>query len=402
MKKLNINAEARKAISLGLLCAVSYFAVYVSRNVLGTVSPQMIEKGILTTESIGTLSSLFFITYAFGQLINGIIGDKIKAKYMLVFGLALAGVSSLVFTYFCTIKAVAYTAYACSGFFLSMIFGPMTKVVSENIDILYVPRCSLGYEFASLIGSPAAGVLAAFMAWSSVFVTSSVILIIMAVICIFAFTVFEKKGVVQFRQYAPPAKKGSGLKLLIKHRIIRFTLISIITGIVRTTVVFWLPTYISQKLGFSTDVSAMLFSVITIGISATTFISVFIYEKLNRNMDLTILLSFIAAAIFFLCVFFVKQPYVNAAFMMLAIMGSNSAASMLWSRYCPSLRDTGMVSSATGFLDFVSYSAAAISSVIFANAVASIGWDRLILVWLALMLCGIAVALPTKKRKTEE
>ena len=42
----------------------------------------------------------------------------------------------------------------------------------------------------------------------------------------------------------------------------------------------------------------------------------------------------------------------DIAFLILAIMASNCAASMLWSRYCPSLRDTGMVSSATGFLDF--------------------------------------------------
>ena len=122
MKKANINSEAKKAISLGLLCAISYFAVYISRNVLGTVSPQMIEKGIFKTENIGTLSSLFFITYACGQLINGIVGDKIKAKYMLGFGLAFAGISTLIFTSFCTSKSVAYVSYASSGFFLSMIF----------------------------------------------------------------------------------------------------------------------------------------------------------------------------------------------------------------------------------------------------------------------------------------
>ena len=402
MKKLNINIEVKKAILLGMLCAVSYFAVYIFRNVLGAVSPQMIEKGIFNTKDIGAFSSLFFITYACGQLINGVIGDKIKAKYMLGFGLLLAGVSSLVFTCFCTNKSVAYIAYACSGFFLSMIFGPMTKVVAENVDLLYVPRCSLSYEFAALLGSPAAGLLAALMAWGSVFMTSSVVLLVMGIVCLLVFTLFEKKGMVKFSQYAPPAKKSSGLKLLIKHRIIRFTFISIITGIVRTTVVFWLPTYISQKLGFSAEMAALIFSVVTIGISTTSFIAVFIYEKLKRNMDLTILISFSSAAIFFVCVFFVKQPFVNVAFMMLAIMGSNCAAAMLWSRYCPSLRDTGMVSSATGFLDFVSYMSAAISSALFANAVNSIGWDWLIVVWFALMICGIIVALPSRKQQFVE
>ena len=51
-----------------------------------------------------------------------------------------------------------------------------------------------------------------------------------------------------------------------------------------------------------------------------------------------------------------------------------------------------MVSSATGFLDFMSYMAAALSSRLFAGAAYSIGWSGLILVWLALMLAGVLVS----------
>ena len=116
--------------------------------------------------------------------------------------------------------------------------------------------------------------------------------------------------------------------------IIKFTLISVITGVVRTTVVFWLPTYISQYLGYSTEQSALIYT----------------------------------------------------------------ASTMHWSRYCPGLRDTGMVSSATGFLDFMSYMAASISSTLFANAVSDIGWGNLILVWFGLMLIGVLVAIPHRKR----
>ena len=75
-------------------------------------------------------------------------------------------------------------------------------------------------------------------------------------------------------------------------------------------------------------------------------------------------------------------------------MSSGGAATMLWSRYCPSLRDTGMVSSATGFLDFLSYMSAATANLVFANAATTIGWGALILVWLALMTVGVIVALP--------
>ena len=149
-----------------------------------------------------------------------------------------------------------------------------------------------------------------------------------------------------------------------------------LTGVVRTTVVFWLPTYISQYLGFSSEKSAILFTIATLAISLTTFIAIFVYEKLNRNMDLTVLLAFISATLFFILVYWVKHRVLNIIFIIFAIMSSNGAATMLWSRYCPSLRNTGMVSSATGFLDFISYISDAAASTIFANAVSHIGWGN--------------------------
>ena len=178
-------------------------------------------------------------------------------------------------------------------------------------------------------------------------------------------------------------------------------MISVLTGIVRTTVVFWLPTYLSQYLGFASDQSAMLFTVATFIISSSAFVAVFLYERLRRNLDVTMLVSFVSAAVCFLLVFLVKQRIVNIVLMILAILSSNCAASMLWSRYCPSLRDTGVTSSATGFLDFMSYMAASASSAIFANAVSGIGWQGLILVWFALMVAGVAVSLPFGRKKTE-
>ena len=56
-----------------------------------------------------------------------------------------------------------------------------------------------------------------------------------------------------------------------------------------------------------------------------------------------------------------------------------------------------MVSSVTGFLDFVSYMSASLSSTLFANAVSGIGWGNLILVWCGLVLLGVIVALPYGK-----
>jgi sugar phosphate permease len=224
---------------------------------------------------------------------------------------------------------------------------------------------------------------------------------LMSVLIFTFFTIFERRGVVKYGQYKPKERGVKNVKILFKHQIVKYSLVSILTGVVRTSVVFWLPTYINQHLEFSEGASAQIFSAATLVLSATSFIAVFVYERLRHNMDLTVLLAFSFSSVFFLLTYFVQGQVTNLITIVLAILCSNCAASMLWSRYCPGLRDTGMVSSATGFLDFLSYMASAAANLIFPKALGVIGWGGLILVWLSLMAVGVIIALPYDKMKVK-
>lgn len=396
----NKKRDLKSALYLGTLCTIVYFIVYVARNILSTVTPQMIENTSFTEIYIGKLSSLYFIFYAVGQLINGILGDKIKAKYMLSIGLLLAGITNLLICYLTDLPNIALIVYPLTGFFLAMIYAPMVKVISENTNVVYAERCSLGYSFSSYFGSPAAGMLASFLPWYGVFKTGSILLFAMAIICFICFIYAERNDIVRYsnRETAKAEKKKGAINVLLKRNIIKFTLISILTGVVRTTVVFWMPTYFMQNLGYSSEQSATLFTITTIIICPASFVAIFAYQKLKRNVNNTSLLMFLLSAVCFLLMFFTQSlPILNIICMGIAIMAANGASAMIWSVYCPSLHDTGLVSSATGFLDFVSYGSASISSTLFANAVTVIGWNNLIVIWAVLMFFGVLTVFPYKK-----
>lgn len=395
MKDKNV----RNAILIGTLCFFSYLGVYFARNIMSAVAPQIIEKGIFSEKFIGNISSGFFICYAIGQLFNGLIGDRIKSRYMMSFGLLLAGICTGIFPYVVHERVITYLMYALMGFFLAMIYAPMTKLIAENMSLIFATRTSLAYTFASYLGSPLAGILAILLTWQSTFAAGAVLLVIMGLVCYVTFLCMEKKNIIQYNSTQAPIGAKAGIRVLIERKIVKFTMISVITGVVRTTVVFWLPTYLLQYLGFSAERSAGIFTIATVAISATAFIAVFLYERLKRNMNLTLFIVFVSASVCFLLVYLVHASIWNIIFMVLAIMSSNCASSMLWSRYCPSLRDTGMVSSATGFLDFVSYMSASVSSTLFANAVDNLGWKNLILIWFGLMLFGVVITASDIRRK---
>ena len=405
LKEVFQDTEVKKAISLGGICMLSYLACYFARNLLSAVTPQMLESDIFTLDAIGMMSTACMITYAIGQLINGVIGDIVPTKYMVSGGLVLSGVCNLALPFLPSAIGVT-VAYSVSGFFLSMLFAPITKVVTENTLPRYATRCCLGYTFASIFGVPLAGVAAVLFDWQTAFVVCSATLGVMGVGCFLFFVFCERKGWVQYKKRETGndfsnKKRGIDVKALLRHSIIRFTVISVLTGIVRTSVVFWIPTYLAQHLGYSAVDAAAIFSVITLIKSLSPYVNnLLIYEVImKRRMTPTLIFMFGASTLCFVLMYAVSQPWVNIVLLTLALFTSAGAATMLFSIYCPSLRETGTVSSATGFLDFMSYTAAGIANLLFTDAISAIGWGNLILVWAALMAAGIPVSIPWRRKK---
>ena len=391
--------KIRQAISIGSISSILYLFVYVVRNVLSAIAPQMIEAGVFTTEFVGKMSSVFFISYAIGQLINGILGDKIKSRNMICLGLWLAGISHFVIIYTTDGLLATCALYGVTGFFLSMVYAPLTKVIAENVELIYAERCTLGLSFATLLGSPLAGILATIFDWKMVFGISSGMMVLMGVVAYVFYLHYERKGIIVHNRFAKSTKQSGGqVKVLFEREIVKFTVVSALTGIIRTSVVFWLPTYISQYLGFTASKATVIFTVATLFISFSAFLAMVIYERLRRNMTIAMIIFFGISTLSFAGAFLIKQSAVNIILMISAIIFANCASNMLWSVYCPSLRDTGMVSAATGFLNFVSYMSASISNTIFGNAVSVIGWGKLVFVWFALMAVGVILMIPFKKK----
>ena len=405
--------NTKKLFVMSVSCFIGYLIIYFSRNVLSVTTPQLISDGIYTTEYIGLLSTLFMITYAAGQLINGYIGDIVKVKYMIAIGMITSGICYGAFA-FIPSYAVGAVTYALSGFFMSMIYSPMTKVIAENSPDNIATRALLGLALASLVASPLSGIVSMLFMWRTVFVISIILMMVSGVAIYAVFCRLEREGVITYRNEKSTKKEGTDalktkqnikdksslgtIKTLIDNGIIRYTFIAILTGIIRTSVIFWIPTLLSMHLGYSTSASSGLYSAVTLIVSFAPYIGVFIYKyPLRRNINITMSLSFALGAVAFFAMCAVTMPVIGVVLLVIALLCGNMASAMLWNVYCPGLKDTGKVSTATGYLDCISYVGGALANIIFANAVEAIGWTRLLIVWGGMMLVGI---LPSLIHKT--
>ena len=241
------NKDVKNAISIGIISSFAYFVCYIARNVLSVVAPQLVSSSSIDEVFIGTLSTVNMWTYAGGQLINGIIGDKIKAKYLVSLGLVLSGIANACMGLFDS-KIVMLIAYGFVGFFLSMIYAPLTKLIAENVRPSYAVNCCLGLTFASLAGVPVAGIVASFFERDMAFVVCGILLMLSGAVFYIGVASLERRGVVSYKERNAKTQKGGSIKVLLENEIVRFSLVAIVDGIVRTSVLFWVPTYLSQYL----------------------------------------------------------------------------------------------------------------------------------------------------------
>lgn len=384
--------EVKSAISIGGVCLIGYLFAYLSRNILSVVTPEMLVAGY-ATEYIAILSTVFMIAYAIGQLVNGIIGDYINAKYMIFMGLFTAGLCNIAFI-ISNISIIKIVVYTINGFALAMLYGPIVKVVTENIHKDYVTKVLLGLTFAALIASPLTGLVAIVFRWRILFVVVGILLICFGIVSFATFTILERKGDVEYQKYAEQKKQG-GIKLLISSGIVRYSFVSVFTGIVRTSVVFWIPTYLTQNLGYTSKNAAAAYSVITLIVAMGPYIGVAIYKYVFKSSaNKMLLFGFICGTACFFAMCVIKLPVINIIFLTVALLSSSMAAAMIWNVYCPSLKETGMVSGTAGYLDFISYAGGALSNLLFANAVSKWGWNTLLAVWGLIMASGIATGFP--------
>ena len=383
--------KVQSAWRIGSLCIATYLASYVTRNILSVSTPEMIKEAFFTKEYTGLLSSVCFIFYAVGQLINGFIGDMVHPKYMIIMGLGVSSISTFAIPLFDN-RIIHFAAFALIGFGLSMLRGPLMKVISENTAATHARMICTLFSMAGFAGPLIASLLSIFFEWRAVFTVTGIISVFITVASVTVISLLEKRGEIKF---TPKKEKGvlnSILSVFKLEDFFFYMFISAIGEIAGSSITFWIPTYTTEHLGFSGDAASTIYSVVSLTTLFTPFITLVIYEKLIRNGVKLALVMYVLSAVFFLAVRFTAAPLVNVIMLIIAKMAAAAASSIVWSAYIPGLARSGKVSSANGAIDAAGYAMASLANVIFSGSVSRLGWGGIVNMWYIIMLIGAAAS----------
>ncbi len=387
----------RGAVTLSVTCVSAYIACYILRNVLSVVTPDMIASGY-STEYIGIISSVYYIVYACGQLINGYVGEMISAKYMVSLGLTAASLSSVLFA-FCGADFMGVILFGIMGFSLSMLRGPIVKTICENTDSKISHIACVFLSFSGFVGPLAASLLSLVMGWQTAFVVSGVIGMAFALLVYLLLTVFEARGIIGYGE----KKKGKKLDVFGIFKLegfLFYLVVSMLCEIAYIAISFWLPTYFTEKLRFSAGTAGILYSVISFVRALTPFAALFVLKLLKHKDRLLIRIVYIVAAFALASALFVELNYVNVVLMLIALVAIGMASSMVWSNYIPNQAESGLTSSLNGFLDFTGYAVASVCNLFVSYAVGWFGWDGVVVMWSLLAVIGVLATFILNNKKT--
>ncbi|MBQ2704224.1 MAG: MFS transporter [Clostridia bacterium] len=381
-------SAGKKAFIIGFLCIATYIINYYLRNMLSVFSPQLYETGLFSVEHVGLLSSTYMVLYAVGQVVNGFLGDFLSPKKIITMGICLSGLSSIAFP-FVKIHALQILCFALLGFGLSMFRGPLMKIISENTQPNYARTICVFFSFASCAGPLIASMFALINSWMISFVIAGVIALLCAAAVFVIFTRMENKGTLTYS-----IAKSDGIRSIFAvfkiERVTFFIIITCVIEIVSTSVIFWIPTYLTSVLKFDNNTANLIYSASSVLRAVMSFVTLFVFKILHERDIPMLRACFAISTLMFAFMIFAGNKWLNLTFLFIALLAISMASTLLWSIYIPSLGKTGRVSSINGVIDGAGYVAAAVSTTLFATAMENVGWSLVIVMWVFIAAVGVA------------
>lgn len=391
-----------------LLCSVVYFSSYVSRINLGAVFVAVAESGYSSEKSVALALTLCSVTYGAGQLISGYLGDKFKPHNLILIGFLLTAAMNF------SVGTVGGNAlvvlWAVNGFAQSLMWPPLVKIMSSNLTEddykKAVVKVSWGSSFGTIAVYLLAPVVVRFFEVRYVFIISSVLAIIMAIV---VKTVMDKgKSLADDNKPSKASAKNEegekkGFSASSLSLLVLVMLAILCQGALRDGVTNWTPTYISEifrldsSLSILTGVILPIFSVLSF-----SFVS-FINRKLIKNELLCAGIVFGVGALSGVLLLLVGNVHFVVSLLLLALLvGSMHGVNLILVCMTPAYFGRyGKVSFVSGLINSSTYVGAAISTYGIALFTESFGWNKTIALWAGVAALGTLICVGIARRWTK-
>lgn len=391
-------AEARR---LTLLCAAVYFCSYLTRLDYGAVMVEMVRaEGFSRVDASAALTGLF-ITYGFGQLISGYLGDRVRPQLLIFFGLIACGLMNLLIP-FCPSPAWMTVVWSVNGLAQAMMWPPLVRIMSQHMTESEYKVATVHVSWGSSLGTIVIYLMIPLLlkvsSWRGVFYCAAAVGMGMAAFWMARYGRVERT--LPLQEQAAPAdepvdagKSGGGLRALMPLLAIMMGVI-ICQGTLRDGITTWMPTYLADTYHMESGKSILTGVLLPLFGMVCYQIVLWMNRKLVKNELQCAAIIFGVGLVSLLALRLLHAhsfalSVLILAFAVASMHGVNLIMTCIAPRY---LAGSGKISMISGLLNACTYIGSALSMYGVALIADRFGWTVTESLWCAVALLGTLCA----------
>lgn len=394
----------KQANLLILFCTAVYAVSYLTRVNYSAVLVEIIRSEGYSKSSASMALTALFITYGFGQVISGFLGDKLKPEKIIFFGLLLtAGMNILI--PLTTDTAQMTAVWAVNGFAQALMWPPIVKILLNHLDAeTYRKRIIIigwGGHIGTFIVYLFSPVIINIFNWRVVFLVSAGIAVAMAII--WMLKIGQITDALNSELTLPSITESATQKDVAKEKMppaaviyLVFAMIAIVAqGLLRDGIMTWMPTYISEQFNISSSSSILtglglpIFSVIV------SFAAAYIFRHCIKNESLCSAAFFAVCFVsnLILCFSYSSSPALSVALLTLVNGGTHGINIMYTCMAVQHYAKYGRPSLIAGLINSATYIGSALSIYGGAEVTNAFGWSGMMVTWCVAGAVGLAFSL---------
>lgn len=390
----------RKRIFMSLW--ITYATFYLVRVNMSVAIPGIIEEFGISKTQMGLVLTALFAAYAFGQFVNGQLGDKFGARKLVTFGLIASAILNIIFG-FSTIFTGMILIWGLNGFFQSMGWSPTVKTLANWFPVKARGKMAglLGtsYQIGNVISWALAGFIVGLFGWRWAFFLPAILAIISAIhYWLRVRNAPEEVGLPTIEEQEAGHEKTDGeckkdhhlgfkytLGVVLKDPtiwVVAFSLFAL--NIVRYGFLDWAPTYMFEVQGATISTAAYKAIAFPAAGCIGAIFSGWASAKFFKNKKAP------TAAImaFLLAIFILIYPNIPAGNWIISLVCLMVIGFMTYGPHVLIVTAMPMdfgtrkaAASATGFIDGMGYVGAALTGVFGGWIIDNLGWDYAFYFW---------------------
>lgn len=387
---------------LFFLCWASYAAAYICRVNISSALDKLQQSFQVSSNLLGILGVAFFITYAAGQLINGVAADQVSPQMYIV--AALCGTVAVNFLISCcTSFGWIVFLWMLNGFFQSMFWGPMMRLLSCRYSKSISHKISMGMASSLIVGFILSWTLLGRMllpcSWKAYFWVPAALTVLFIPVWATLALRSRRNGAADAGGFAGCTERIRHSFSRLKNRNIKgIAVICFCMGVIKESVFYWTPLIFTRALGIEIESSLLYIVLIPVFNFGGLFLANSLAKKYAADYHKTLRMLFGATGLLSVVLLLCPDGNALATVLLFAVVSAviSGAHSILLSYIPLQFGNENVVSTLVGIFDCSAYFGAAFSTYVLAGFITDSGWKMIAWVWILAAAGAFVVSLKRK------